>query len=479
MSNANSKSIIIIGGGIGGLYAAWKLSETGYHVILLERENFLGGLSSSITLDECVMDIGPHFVSLEKNSDITKDIFNLIDKKNIITLPSITQSYKSYFRGNILNFPPKLFDCFTIGTIPRLKSLFSIFLSRFYSNKTKNLMDVKSYLVSFYGKYLYETWCKPLLFHATGGTIPSLNLVKNSFAPLTIKKILNFYLINRPNRSQNNNFKNTNNILNCYFKYGMGSIIDILHKKILENDGKVILEGEIQSIDHTQKKSVVYKKNNQIFIETSDIILYSIPLSITLKWFKDSPIELEKQFHNIKTSHSIMIFLLIDIPKLFDGWILDIYDLNVLFFRITQQTYLSQSVAPSDHTLLCVEIRTHEKDPCWSYDDQTLINRIILELKKLNLLHDEIIKPLKILKFKNLYHSRFDIDHFDDEKIENYITSHGNEFSIGTAKIDTGRLVSSDVLENEKQTVSLGGFYTALLHSSDIVKKIELNSKVD
>ena len=69
MSNVNSKSIIIIGGGIGGLYAAWKLSETGYHVILLERENFLGGLSTSITLNGCVMDIGPHFVSLEKNSD--------------------------------------------------------------------------------------------------------------------------------------------------------------------------------------------------------------------------------------------------------------------------------------------------------------------------------------------------------------------------------------------------------------------------
>ena len=87
MSNVNYKSIIIIGGGIGGLYAAWKLSETGYNVILLERENFLGGLSTSITLDGCMMDIGPHFVSLEKNSDITKDIFNLIDKKNIILLP--------------------------------------------------------------------------------------------------------------------------------------------------------------------------------------------------------------------------------------------------------------------------------------------------------------------------------------------------------------------------------------------------------
>jgi len=479
MNNVNSKSIIIIGGGIGGLYAAWKLSEIGYHVILLEREKFLGGLSTSITLDECVMDIGPHFVSLEKNSDITKDIFNLIDKKNIISLPSITQSYKSYFRGNILDFPPKLFDCFTIGTIPVLKTLFSIFLSRFYSNKTKNLIDVERYLVSFYGKYLYETWCKPLLFHATGGTIPPLNLVKNSFAPLTLKKILNFFLTNRSNRPQNDDFKNINNTLNCYFKYGMGSIIDILHKKILENGGKIILGGEIQSIDHTQKKSVVYKKNNQIFTETSDIILYSIPLSITLKWFKNSPIELEKQFHDTKTSHSIMIFLLIDIPKLFDGWILDFYDLNVPFFRITQQTYLSPSVAPSNHTLLCVEIRTDEKDPFWSYDNQTLINRITLDLQKLNLLHDEIIKPLKILKFKNLYHSRFDIDHLDDKMIENYITSHSNEFTIGTAKIDTGRLVSNDSLENEKQTVSFGGFYTALLRSHDIVKKIALNLKIN
>ena len=42
------KKIIIIGGGITGLSTAWKLSEKGYKVKVLESENSIGGLAKSI-----------------------------------------------------------------------------------------------------------------------------------------------------------------------------------------------------------------------------------------------------------------------------------------------------------------------------------------------------------------------------------------------------------------------------------------------
>ena len=37
------KKIIIIGGGISGLSTAWKLSENGYKVSVIESEKLLGG----------------------------------------------------------------------------------------------------------------------------------------------------------------------------------------------------------------------------------------------------------------------------------------------------------------------------------------------------------------------------------------------------------------------------------------------------
>ena len=41
--NANSKAILVIGGGISGMTAALEIAELGHHVILVEKEPFLGG----------------------------------------------------------------------------------------------------------------------------------------------------------------------------------------------------------------------------------------------------------------------------------------------------------------------------------------------------------------------------------------------------------------------------------------------------
>ena len=42
------KKIVVIGGGITGLSIAWKLSEKGYEVKVIEMDKFIGGLARSI-----------------------------------------------------------------------------------------------------------------------------------------------------------------------------------------------------------------------------------------------------------------------------------------------------------------------------------------------------------------------------------------------------------------------------------------------
>ena len=41
--NSNTKPILVIGGGIGGMTAAVDAAEVGYNVILVEKEAYLGG----------------------------------------------------------------------------------------------------------------------------------------------------------------------------------------------------------------------------------------------------------------------------------------------------------------------------------------------------------------------------------------------------------------------------------------------------
>ena len=54
------KKTIVIGGGITGLSVAWKLSEKGYKVKVIEMDKFIGGLARSIKMGNYFFDIGPH-----------------------------------------------------------------------------------------------------------------------------------------------------------------------------------------------------------------------------------------------------------------------------------------------------------------------------------------------------------------------------------------------------------------------------------
>lgn len=53
------KRVLVIGGGISGLSAAYYLEKTGAEVILLEKEEKLGGLLQTRLIDDCRIEAGP------------------------------------------------------------------------------------------------------------------------------------------------------------------------------------------------------------------------------------------------------------------------------------------------------------------------------------------------------------------------------------------------------------------------------------
>ena len=70
------KKAIIIGGGVTGLSIAWKLSEKGYEVKVIEKDEFIGGLARSIKMGNYFFDIGPHAFTT-KDEEIFKKVMDL------------------------------------------------------------------------------------------------------------------------------------------------------------------------------------------------------------------------------------------------------------------------------------------------------------------------------------------------------------------------------------------------------------------
>ena len=60
--HTRSKRVVIVGGGLAGLAAAYDLSRTGFHVVVLEAAPDFGGLASSFRLEGHPVERFYHFI---------------------------------------------------------------------------------------------------------------------------------------------------------------------------------------------------------------------------------------------------------------------------------------------------------------------------------------------------------------------------------------------------------------------------------
>ena len=97
------KKIIIIGGGITGLSTAWKLSEKGYKVNVLESDKSIGGLAKSIKIENYYFDIGPHSFFTE-DKEVFKKVMDLFEGEQG-EIPYSKRIVKMMFRGNYVDYP--------------------------------------------------------------------------------------------------------------------------------------------------------------------------------------------------------------------------------------------------------------------------------------------------------------------------------------------------------------------------------------
>jgi protoporphyrinogen oxidase len=473
--NDSAKTVIVIGGGIGGLYSAWKLLKKGFQVVVIEKQNQLGGLSTSILYKEYKMDIGPHFMTMPKNTELTKQIEDLM-KDDIIYIPDIHKWYRVFFKNSILKeYPPLYQVIFNNGLNSFLLSFFSYLKSKIkYSLINSNFESAEEYVIGNYGKYLYKTWFKPYLDFNYGRNNHSITIVQGKFPPLKLLEILE--KISKKKKYEVGTSA-TCQVNYCYFKYGMGTLADKLTKEIEGLGGKIIVSADVKNINHNNiQKEILIVRNNKEKKLFADIILYAVSPNITKRWFNDF-IENGDTAKNL--SHGILVYLFINKMEIFDWWLMTNYEPSFSFFRITQQSYLSRFVAPKGKSLLCIEINTKEKEYLWELENEELFKKIKDELAQIKVFDTNQIEDYKILKFKNLYHVPESNGNVLTEKLSSTIDSMENEYMIGV-EIDPGTLVTKrveDSANSEIDNISLGGIYMTLEQSKHVIENIIAQKK--
>ena len=155
------KNVIIIGAGMTGLGTAWKLSENGYQVNVLESEKIIGGLAKTVKVGSQNLDIGPHsFFSEDK--EILKKVLNLFDDEKGSLNHSKRRKKKMIFKGKYVDYPLSIKSIFQMGILSPLMSFLSFLKSytkvsihSLIGKEKNNNPSVEEWAVDNFGKYLY------------------------------------------------------------------------------------------------------------------------------------------------------------------------------------------------------------------------------------------------------------------------------------------------------------------------------------
>ncbi len=98
-----NKSVLIIGGGLGGLSAAISLAQSGYDVSLYEKNHHIGGKLNRLEQDGFGFDLGPSILTMPK---VFEKLFSASGKnmEDYVPLVKLDHQWRSFFpNGNVID----------------------------------------------------------------------------------------------------------------------------------------------------------------------------------------------------------------------------------------------------------------------------------------------------------------------------------------------------------------------------------------
>lgn len=134
--------VVVIGSGISGLLTALALSREGKNVLILEKEEYIGGVCRSYEVNGYRVDTGPHAITRLKNGPL-----KVLMDKYFSVIPQFIPFGKYYVRigGEVKPFPWSINSWLTFSLIPmtdRLLLMRALFNTLYLMNSGKDFSNI-------------------------------------------------------------------------------------------------------------------------------------------------------------------------------------------------------------------------------------------------------------------------------------------------------------------------------------------------
>ena len=363
----SDKQIVVIGGGPAGLTAAHELCKLGFHPIVLEKENKVGGLSRTESYKGFYFDLGGHRF-FTKVKDV-KQLWHETLNGEFLRRPRLS---RIYYNRKFFSYPLKPFNALVgLGFWESTLIILSYIKWQLFPYKVVDTFE--EWVTNRFGRRLFQTFFKTYTEKVWG---ISCSALKAEWAAQRIKDLsLKTALLSMFMKP-----KNTIQTLIDEFDYprlGPGLMWRTLSEGIERYNGHVRLGDDVVEINRRGQRieSVVVSHHGTQETISGRAFISSMPVTEFIKKLRPEPNrEVIGAAAKLKYRDFLTVCLIVNKADLFpDNWIY-IHDPQVKVGRIQNFKNWSPDMVPDQSkSSLGLEYFCTEGDELWTMSDADLI----------------------------------------------------------------------------------------------------------
>lgn len=396
----SSLPIYILGAGPAGLAAAYTLAKEGQPVVVVERDQRVGGLAKSIEYQGFILDYGPHRFYTK-----LAPVLRLWDEVLGTEQVTVDRLTRIYYQRKYFNYPIQAVETLkTLGLVESFRIIFSYFQSRLFPNRHPE--NFAEWMETHFGKRLYE-----IFFEAYTEKLWGIPCTEIS-ADWAAQRIKSLSLLKAMKTALLGNDGKVKNMINQFQfpRLGSGQLYERMRDRLEAWDCPVLVNTEVVGVEleGNQAKQVVLRNclTGEESVADCGGVISSIPLTLLLtKMIHPAPPEPVQDYARaLKFRNTVLVYLMVEGDRLFpDNW-LYINEPGVQLGRVTNFANWSKDMlANHQQTPLCCEYWADLGDRLWTAPEEELIAMAEQDLRHIGLLKQEPIASGFVIKLPRTY----------------------------------------------------------------------------
>ncbi|OLC58706.1 MAG: hypothetical protein AUH85_00280 [Chloroflexi bacterium 13_1_40CM_4_68_4] len=362
------RSVVVLGGGIGGLAAAYFIGRTGmFDVTVLEQAPHVGGLCASFRHDGFTLDHGAHKM-YSVIPGVLDELLALM-RDRLITVP---KKNRIFLRGGLLDYPVRLSNLARVlGPVALAKMALGYGVAvakRPFEHEPER--SYEDYIVRRFGRQIYDVVFRPLAEKVWGE--PSTlhpDMARTRLPASSAFDVLLRALHLKPELAE------TNAEFFYYPRAGFGDFPETLRRRIEERGDRVLTGAAVTGVELSGPKlsAVLATVGGTATRFESDVVVSSLPLPLVGRLILgDRDPDFTAAVTGLQFRHLLLVYVEARRPlALQDQWIF-VPEERYVFSRVFEQKQMNPELGPADRTVLCCDFTSREDGWPWRASDEEL-----------------------------------------------------------------------------------------------------------